>query len=129
MNTDSVFIEAAFALGRHSGTCDLTSDGAVMFSRILDLTVRAGMANTPDLWESPEFGRTYLLRVVRHVAEEAERMAGKGNEITADIIRQASNRIIDQERERLGMPAPDRTSAIMSKFCFAYVLSDLFGER
>lgn len=129
MDTDSVFIEAAFALGRHSGTCELTADGAVMFSRILDLTVRAGIANTPDLWESPEYGRSYLLGVVALVAAEAERMAGKGNEITAEIIRQASNRIIDAERERLGMPAPDRTSAIVSKFCFAYVLSDLSGAR
>lgn len=128
MNTDSVFIEAAFALGRHSGTCDLTADGAAMFARILDLTVRAGIANTPDLWESPEYGRAYLLGVVAQVAEEAARGAGKGNEITADIIRQASNRIVGQERERLGMPAPDR-SAIVSKFCFAYALSDLFGER
>jgi hypothetical protein len=128
MNTDSVFIEAAFALGRHSGSCELTEDGAAMFARILDLTVRAGIANTPDLWASRETGRTYLLGVVARIAEEAERLAGKGNEITADVIRQASNRLIDEQRERLGMPAPDR-AAVVSKFCFAYVLSDLFEER
>ena len=129
MDTDSVFIEAAFMLGRHSGDSELTPEGARMFARILDLTVRAGLANKPDLWESREAGRTYVLGVVGRIAKEAARMAGKGNEITADVIRRGANRIIEQERERFGMPIPDLSGAVQSQFCFCYVLSDLFGER
>ncbi|HEX6617080.1 MAG TPA: hypothetical protein VF046_12325 [Gemmatimonadales bacterium] len=128
MDTDSVFVEASFTLGRSAGGCQLSSDAARMFGRILQLTLAAGIANTPDLWESRETGRDYVLGVVARIGEEAARLAGKDREITADIIREASNRIIDRERERFGLPRPDQ-SAILSKFCFAYVLSDLFGER
>ena len=127
MDTDSVFIEASFMLGRSSGGCQLNSDAARMFGRVLELTLAAGLATTDDLWASREKGRDYVLGVVARIGEEAARLAGKDREITADIIREASNRIIDRERERLGMPRADR-SIILSKFCFAYVLSDLFEE-
>ena len=129
MDTESVFIEAAFMLGRHSGGCDLAPEGARMFARILDLTVRAGIADDPHVWESRETGRTYVLGVVARIGKEAARLAGKGNEITAEVIRQASNAVIDEERQRFGLPAIDLAGAVLSKFCFAYVLSGLFGER
>lgn len=128
MDTDSVFIEASFMLGRSAGGCQLSSGAARMFGRILELTLAAGLANTPDLWESQETGRDYVLGVVARIGEEAARLAGKDREITDDILRQASNRIIDRERERFGLPLPDR-NMVVSKFCFAYVLSDLYGER
>lgn len=130
MDTDSVFIEAAFMLGRHSGECNLTPEGALMFRRVLDLTVRPGLANTPELWESPESGRSYVLGVIARIAGEAAQLAGKGNELTAGVVRQAANRVIEEQRERFGMPIPDLSQEmVVSKFCFAYVLSDLFGER
>jgi hypothetical protein len=128
MDTDGAFIEASYTLGRSSGGCQLSSDAARMFGRILQLTLAAGLANSPDLWESKETGRDYVLGVVARIGEEAARLAGKNREITADMLRAASNRIIDRERERFGLPEPDR-SAILSKFCFAYVLSDIFEER
>lgn len=128
MDTDSVFIEASFTLGRSAGGCQLSSEAARMFGRILDLTVAAGLANSPDLWESRETGRDYVLGVVARIGEEAASLAGKNREITPDVIQKAASRIIDRERERFNIPAPDR-NAIVSKFCFAYVLSDLFGER
>jgi hypothetical protein len=129
VDSDSVFIEASFMLARHSGDCDLTPEAAAMFARILNLTLRAGLANSPDLWESRETGRTYVLGVVARIGEEAARLAGKGGDISAEVIRQAANRIIAEQRERFGLTASRPGEQVMSKFCFAYVLSDLFGER
>ena len=129
MDTDSVFIEASFTLGRTSGGCQLAPEGARMFRRVLDLTVAAGLANTPELWESKETGREYVLGVVARIGEEAARLAGETREITAEIVREAANRIIERERERFKIPAPDRAGLVVSKFCFAYLLSDLYGER
>jgi hypothetical protein len=44
MDADSAIIEAAFTLGKYAGTANLTPDGARMFARLLDLTVRPGIA-------------------------------------------------------------------------------------
>jgi hypothetical protein len=126
MDFDSVLIEASFALGKHSGKCNLTPDGAAMFSRLLDLTVRAGMASTPDLWESPETGRAYLLGVVAEIAQLAAKTAGAGHDLTGEILRRAANDLIERERRRFGLPRLDPSEFVLSKFCFCYVLTDLF---
>jgi len=126
MDTDSVLIEASFALGRHAGKCSLTPDGARMFSRLLDLTVRAGIAETPDAWESPDTGRNYVLGVVAQIAEQAASAAGPSHELTAEIVRQAANQVIDKQRKSLGIPRPDPTQRVLSTFCFCYLLNNLF---
>lgn len=126
MDTDSVLIEASFALGRHSGKCNLTPDGARMFSRLLDLTVRAGIAETPDAWESQETGRTYVLGVVAEIAKLAAQAAGPSHELTGEVVRRAANQVIDRERKRFGIPRRDPGEFVRSKFCFCYVLTDLF---
>jgi len=125
MDTDSALIEAAFTFGKHCGKCQLTPDGARMFARVFDLTVRAGIANSPKLWESRD-GRAYILGAMAQIGKGAARLAGRGQEITADIFQQAANRVIDDQRERLGMPRPDPVGRVLSKFCFAFVYSDLY---
>lgn len=58
MDIDSVLLGAAFMFGKHSGTCTLTLDGADMFSRVLDLPVRAGIGNAPTSGKAGRAGPT-----------------------------------------------------------------------
>ena len=128
MDTDTALVEAAAVFGKRSGSSELTPDGARMFSRIFDLTLRAGLANAPDVWESKESGRAYALGTIGQIAEYAAKLAG-GGDITGEIMQRAANEVIEQQRQRLGftaLAAESRTSV----FCFAYVHSDLFmGQR
>ncbi len=126
MITDSVLVEAAYTLGKHSGNCNLAPDGAAMFSRVFDLTVRAGIADSPDQWASKKFGRSYVLEAVAQMGRTAAELAGQGGEITEAIMRRAANTVVDQERERQRIPRPDRQGIVVSKFCFCYVISGLF---
>jgi len=126
MHTDSVLIEAAYMLGKHSGSCSLTPDGARMFSRVFDLTIRAGIANSPNQWSSRKAGRAYALKVVARMGQAAAKLAGRGRDITAEIMQSAANSVIDSERQRFGLPLPDPRQQVLSKFCFCFVLSDIF---
>jgi hypothetical protein len=129
MDTDTALVEAAAVFGKRSGTAELTPDGARMFARIFDLTLRAGIANAPDVWESKDAGRTYALAMIARIAEDAAKMAGNTNAITGEILQQAANRIIDEQRKRLGLEVAS-VSSRTSVFCFCYVHSDLFlGPR
>jgi hypothetical protein len=124
MDFDSAIIEAACTLGKGAGSATLTPDGARMFSRLLDLTVRAGIANDPTAWDDPKAGRAFVLAAIQQLAAAAAR-AANGKELTADILRQATNEVVDEQRRKLGLqrPAP---GGVRSPFCFAYVASDLF---
>jgi hypothetical protein len=124
MDTDTALVEAAAVFGKRSGSSELTPDGARMFARIFDLTLRAGIANDPAVWESKESGRTYALKTIAQIAEYAAKLAG-GGAITAEVMQKAANEVIDQQRDRLGVSALGITSRT-SVFCFAYVHSDLF---
>jgi hypothetical protein len=126
MITDSVLVEAAYTLGKHSGNCNLAPDGAAMFSRVFDLTVRAGIAVSPDQWASKKAGRSYVLEAVARMGQTAAELAGRGGDITEAIMRRAANTVVDQERQRLGIPMPERQAIVQSQFCFCYVISDLF---
>jgi hypothetical protein len=124
MDANSILAEAAFMFGKHAGTCDLTPDGAAMFSRVFDLTVRATLAENPDQWESSETGRTYALGMIAHMGEEAARLAGSGRDITDEILRRAANKFIDQERRRRGIDID--ILGERSIFCFHYLYASLF---
>jgi hypothetical protein len=126
MDSDSAIIEAAFTLGKHAGGCNLTPEGARMFSRLLDLTVRAGMANDPEAWESPKSGRAFVLGAIEQLATSAARAAKPGNDLTPEILRQATNQVVDEQRRKLGIPRPSPSEIVLSKFCFAYLLCELF---
>lgn len=92
-----------------------------MFSRLFDLTIRPALANNPDQWESREAGRTYALEMVARISEEAARLAGDKGQITADMIRDAGNRVIkEQESKYVG---------ILSIFCFCYKMTRLHDGR
>ena len=127
MDTDTALVEAAAVFGKRSGRSELTPDGARMFSRIFDLTLRAGIANNPEVWESKESGRTYALGTIGQIAEYAAKLAG-GGAITGEVLLKAANELIDQQREQLGINAA-AVSSRTSVFCFAYVHSDLFMDQ
>ena len=126
MDSDSAIIEAAFTLGKHAGTCNLTPDGARMFSRLLDLTVRPGIANDPEAWDSPGSGRAFVLGAIEQLATSAARAAQPGNDLTPEILRQATNQVVDEQRRKLGISRPSPADFVRSKFCFAYLVSELF---
>jgi hypothetical protein len=125
MDSDTAIIEAAFTLGKHTGKATLTPEGARMFSRLLDLTVRAGIANNPEAWDDPRSGRTFVLEAIEQLAAAAAR-AAKGEELTPEILREATNQVVEEQRQTLGIQ-PAAVSGVKSPFCFAYVASDLFG--
>jgi hypothetical protein len=116
MDADSILIECAFIFGKHARKCDLTPDGAHMFSRLFDLTIRPGIAK--DEWESREVGRTYALKMFARCGEDAAKLAGTGRDITGEILRQAANQIVRHEE--------DRFPVIRSRFCFCYRETDLY---
>ena len=126
MDADSAIIEAAFTLGKYAGTANLTPDGARMFARLLDLTVRPGIANDPEAWDSPKSGRSFVLWAIEQLATSAARSAKAGGDLTPDILRQAVNEVVDEQRRRLGITQPSPSGILRSKFCFAYLASDLF---
>lgn len=125
MDSDTAIIEAAFTLGKHAGKSTLSPEGARMFSRLLDLTVRAGIANDPEAWDDPKSGRAFVLSAIEQLAASAAR-AAEGKELTPEILQHATNQIVDEQRRTFGFPAP-APGAVKSPFCFAYVASDLFG--
>jgi hypothetical protein len=125
MDADSAIIEAAFTLGKHAGDCNLTPEGARMFSRMLDLTVRAGIANDPEAWDAPQGGRAFVLSAIEQLAGAAAQAAKPGGDLTPEHLRQAVNQVVDEQRRKLGID----TSPVgieRSKFCFAYLSSRLF---
>lgn len=126
MDADTALIEAAFTLGRHSGGAALTPEGASMFSRLLALTVRAGIANDPDAWDAPKAGRAYVLGAIERLARSAADKAGPGGALSADLLRRAACDVIDDERRKMGITRPPASDAAKSKFCFAFMDSDLF---
>ena len=121
MDLDSILIECTFIFGKHAGKCDLTPNGARMLSRLFDLTIRPGIANSPDQWESREVGRTYALEMFARLGEDAARLAGQGGDITDAMLHQAANKIIKDQEIRF--------PTIVSKFCFCYRATDLYGDR
>ena len=126
MDSDTAIIEAAFTLGKYAGACNLTPEGARMFSRLLDLTVRPGIANDPEAWDSPKSGRTFVLGAIEQLATAAARAATPGNDLTPEILNQATNQVVDEQRRKLGITRPAPSEILRSKFCFAYMASDLF---
>ncbi|HSM15876.1 MAG TPA: hypothetical protein VK845_02615 [Gemmatimonadales bacterium] len=124
MDANVILTEAAVMFGKHAGTCDLTPDGAAMFSRVFDLTVRPALAANPEQWESPDAGRSFALGMIAHIGAEAARLAGPGRDITAEILRRAANKFIDRERRRLGIDIERHGQR--SVFCFCYLLVPLF---
>jgi hypothetical protein len=126
MDTDTALIEAVFAFAKHAGTGDLTEEAAHMVSRVFDLTVRAGIASSPEAWKEKEYGRTYVLSMMGRIGEEAARLAGSGKDISGEIYGRAANIVIAEQRKRFGMPVPDTIERPRSKFCFCFVDSELF---
>lgn len=126
MASDSAVIEAAFTLGKHAGGRTLTPDGARMFSRLLDLTIRAGIANDPEAWTADRGGRSFVLETIARLARNAAEAAGKGGELTPEILRRAASQVVDEERRRLGIQIPKATGEVTSKFCFAFMASEVF---
>jgi hypothetical protein len=127
MDSDSAIIEAAFTLGKHAGACNLTPEGARMFSRLLDLTVRAGIANDPDAWDAPQGGRDFVLGAIQRLAVAAERSATPGSDLTPEVLLQAANQVVDEQRRKLGIERPTPATIERSKFCFALLVSRLFN--
>jgi hypothetical protein len=127
MDADTAIIEAAFTLGKHAGTANLTSEGARMFGRLLDLTVRPGLANDPDAWDSPKGGgRSFVLGAIEQLAASAARATEPGGDLTPEILLQATNEVIEEQRKRLGITSPEPSGIQLSKFCFAYLASSHF---
>lgn len=121
MNVDSILIECAFIFGKHAGTCDLTPEGTRMFSRLFDLTIRPGIANRQDQWESREAGRTYALEMFARFGEDAAKLAGAGHDITDEMLRAAANKIIAVQEKKF--------QRVLSPFCFCYRSTGLYTEQ
>jgi hypothetical protein len=119
MDADSILIECTFIFGKHAGKCALTPGGARMLSRLFDLTIRPGLANTPGQWESREVGRTYVLEMFARLGQDVAGLAGPGRDITEDLLSAAANKIIRDQEVRF--------PTILSRFCFCYRHSDLYG--
>ena len=125
MDPDTAIVEAAFTLGKHAGASNLTPEGAQMFARLLDLTVRPGIANDPEAWDDPKTGRTFVLGAIAQLAAAAAR-AANGGDLTPEILQEATNRVVDEQRLKLGISRSGANEIIRSKFCFAYLGSGLF---